>query len=78
MLALFRPPLPEYPATPTSNAGQIARPVEFCLIPRNMYWFRKSILPVSVNAPGLGSAGVGATACLTVAAGCVACIASLS
>src|SRR5687767_6201465 len=31
-------------------------PVEFCRIPRNWYWFRKSNEPVMVIAPGLGSA----------------------
>src|SRR6187401_1655044 len=40
----------------------MAIPVEFCRMPRNMYWFRKSKLPVMVSAPGFGSAG-SAAAC---------------
>src|SRR4030095_188874 len=54
-LPLFSPPSQEYAARPRSNAGQVANPVLFCWIPRNMYWFRKSIEPVIVSAPGLGS-----------------------
>src|SRR6188474_2983842 len=50
---------------PRSNDGHIAIPLDsptFWAMPRNMYWFRKSILPVIVSAPGFGSAG-SAAAC---------------
>src|SRR4030095_3643111 len=56
MPTLFSPPSPEYAAKPRSTVGQVAKPVEFCRIPRNMYWFRKSTAPVIVRAPGFGSA----------------------
>lgn len=45
----------EYAAIPRSTAGHIAIPVEFCRIPRNMYWFNTSNVPVRVKAPGFGS-----------------------
>ncbi len=52
----LQPAVTGYAAMPRSTAGHVAKPVEFCRIPRNMYWFRKSIEPVIVSAPGFGSA----------------------